>query len=97
MQGFESHQIHFKHNAKFNGKPMKVLEQWQRMCAAVSRLNESGGAILNVLEPVDEVRRGSSEKSVTVVDVAHHISVHELAGVCMIQIMQTDPQHSPCL
>lgn len=59
---------------------MKVLKQWQRTCAAVSRLNESGGAILNVLEPVDEVSRGSSEKGVTVVNVAHHISVHKLAG-----------------
>ena len=50
------------------------------MRATISRLDDSGGAILNTLEPIDEVGRGSSEKSVAVINVAHHIRVHELAG-----------------
>ena len=80
MQSFKSHEIYFKHDTVFNWKPMKVLQQWQRMCAAVSSLNESCGTILDSLEPVDEIGRRSSEKGITVINVAHHIGVHELAG-----------------
>jgi hypothetical protein len=59
---------------------MKILEQWRRVRATISRLDDSGSAILNTLEPLDEVRRGSSKKSVAIINVAHHIRVHELAG-----------------